>query len=83
MQIIKKLSLDEREQVQEILDHETMPALLKLIEEVVKDMEQDVIRRHLDEGVDKLVHTKLRAEGARKLLTVLLEVKKARLGKSN
>lgn len=70
-----KLHPEEQEALADLLQHYGWKALMNVIEQLVVDQEQQVLRRHVDEGVDKLVHAKLRAEGARKLAADILQVK--------
>lgn len=64
------LSLDEADLVSELLNaREAYRAYLKAVETMVAYREADVIRMSSAEGPEKLFHAKLRAEGARSLLT--------------
>ncbi len=69
------LSIEEREALVDLLQSPGWKPLLKAIEVLVVDQEQAVLKRNIDEGVDKLVHSKLRAEGARKLAHDINQIK--------
>lgn len=66
------LSLDEADLVGELLAaKEAYRSYMKLIESMVRHREEEVIRMASTEGPDKLFCAKLKAEGARHLLTEL------------
>lgn len=73
--LYSKLSVDDREALADVMQSAGWKPLLHVIEQLVVDLEQAVIKRHIDDGVDKLVHAKLRAEGARKLAADLHQFK--------
>ncbi len=64
---MKKLTQDEKEQLQELLLSDGWNALLRALDLLVEDKEEKVVKFHLDGGVERLVQLKLRAEGAREL----------------
>lgn len=62
------LNLDQREALVDLAQHYAWPALLKAIDELVVKQEQAVLTFDIEGGgIDRFVHAKLRAEGARKL----------------
>lgn len=64
------LSLDEADLVGELLNaREAYRAYLKTVESMVAYREMDVVRMSSAEGPEKLFQAKLKAEGARSLLT--------------
>lgn len=74
-QITKSLTTEERESLDEMLRNDGFKPLLKAIELLVYNQEQAVLKYNIDGGVDKLVHAKLRAEGARRLFEDIKQVK--------
>ena len=73
--LFQGLSIDERESLADLLQSPGWKPLLKVVGKLVDEHEQSVIKRNIDEGVDKLVHAKLRAEGARKLGSDIEQIK--------
>jgi len=73
--LYSKLNMEEREALTDVFQAAGWKPLLKVIEQLVVDTEAQVLRRHIDEGVDKLVHAKLRSEGARKLALDIEQLK--------
>lgn len=66
------LSIEAAEHVQELLaSREAFGALLKVIRSEVTAMEGEVIRMSSAQGAEAIFQSKLRAEGARKLLKAL------------
>jgi hypothetical protein len=74
-EIGKRLSMDERDAVADLYLHEGYPALLKLVEELVDEQERHVLRIDSGEGAEKLMYAKLKAEGAKKLLSDMTQLK--------
>lgn len=70
------LNVDEQDAFEGLLDHPGYRPLLKVIEQLVNDQEQQVLKLNVADGVDGLVYAKLRAEGARRLLNNISELKK-------
>lgn len=63
-----RLTIDEQEYLLDMVQGSQWPHLLNVLERYVSQYEQDAIRLNIEDGnVTRLVHTKLRAEGARKL----------------
>jgi hypothetical protein len=63
-----KLSLDEQEYILDLVQGPGWPHFLQVLERFVDGAERDVLRCQIEDGnVTRLVHTKLRSEGARKL----------------
>jgi len=69
------LSIEEKELLLELLDSDGLPILLRVIESKVEDLEAKVLRFNLAEGVEALAYEKARAEGARKLLGSIRDLK--------
>ena len=69
------LTPEEQDFLIEVLESEGWRALLKVIDQLVTDQEQDVLKRNVSDGVDQLVHAKLRAEGAAKLRAEIERIK--------
>lgn len=72
--LVKKaaLSLDQADHVQELLaSRDAYAAFLKVVRFEVTSMESAVISMPSSEGAEALFHAKVKAEGARKLLTIL------------
>lgn len=69
------LTQEEFEQVEELIHSSLWAPLLKLTEQFVEEAESDVIRCVLTRGESELIYAKCRAEGARKLLDKIKEVK--------
>lgn len=66
------LNSEQRQDLREVLDHEGIKALLVLAESLVEDQERQVLTRILTQETEKdIVYGKARAEGARKLFTLL------------
>lgn len=65
--LAKLLSADERDAVADLVTHEGWSAFMKLVEGLVAEQEHEVIKLTIKDGVDQVIHAKLRAEGARKL----------------
>ena len=63
-----KLTLDEQELLQTVLDLPGWKVALKVAEGCLKDIEKSVINYNLAEGPEGLMILKARAEGAKKLL---------------
>lgn len=64
-----RLTGEQQDALSELFDSYGWPALIAAIEQLVAAREQGVLRLNIAEGVDRLVHEKLRAEGARQLRT--------------
>ncbi len=63
-----KLSIDQQEYLLDQVQSSGWPYLVQVIDQFVAQYEQDVIRLNIEDGITtRLVHTKLRAEGAKKL----------------
>ena len=71
----KLLSIDESEALADMLRHEGWKALIKLIDGLVEEQEYSVIKLSSEEGADKLLHAKLKSEGARKLRVDIEKIK--------
>lgn len=65
--LVKLLTLDERDYVADLVRHDGWKPLLEMVEQLVSDQESAVLRLQINDGVEALVHAKLKAEGARKL----------------
>lgn len=65
-----KLTMEERDDVLDIIGHPGVRGLVKLLEIVTEDMTKEVLKVDLgtSEGERKLIQAKLRHEGAAKLL---------------
>lgn len=63
-----KLSLDEQEYILDMIQGAGWPHFLNVVDRFVDGAERDVVRCTIEDGnTTRLVHTKLRAEGAKKL----------------
>lgn len=76
-----KLTIEESELLEEILDSDGFKAFLKAADSLVSDQERAVLKASLDAGEKQLVYAKLRAEGARKLHSDLSQLKAFLKGK--
>ena len=63
----KALNLDERDAVHDLLDHAGWRPLLKLVEGFVREQEAKLLSLNVADGENKIVHQKLRAEGAKQV----------------
>lgn len=72
------LSPEERDLLRGLTESQGYKHLLTVIEQLVREQEESVLRLHISDGVEQLVHAKLRAEGAAKLAADL-SLLKARL----
>lgn len=64
-----KLTQEEREDLHDLLQHPGYPALVKVLEVAVTELENQVLTYNLESGEgQKLLLTKARAEGAKKAL---------------
>lgn len=70
-----KLTQDQQEALLELRDNDGVRPLLIEIENRVEVMEHEVITASVDNR-DELIHRKLRAEGARKLLLDITKILK-------
>jgi len=69
---MSKLSLEEKEDLADLLHHEGVATLYKEMEAVAQSMERDVVQFNLSTStVDELIHIKCRAEGARAFVRAL------------
>lgn len=63
-----KLTVNEQEYILDMVQHAGWPLLLDVIGRLVDRQEQLVLRTTIEDGnVTRLIHDKLRSEGARKL----------------
>lgn len=63
----KALTLEQRDEVSELLDMPGWRSLVLLVEGLAKEQEDKVISLAVTDGESKVIHQKLRAEGARSL----------------
>lgn len=62
-----KLTLDQRDALAELLGNEGWKPLLAVIDGLAREEEEKVLSLHVNDGPDKIIHQKLKAEGARAL----------------
>lgn len=70
-----KLTVDEKEALQALVDSSSWIALCKLVEQLTKDFDNRVLSYNLEEGPQGLMIAKARAEGATTLYRRITEVK--------
>lgn len=68
---MRKLTEEAHQELLELLLHPGYRALVQEVENLTESIEADTLRYSLTSGAEGLVHTKARAEGARKLATLL------------
>jgi hypothetical protein len=69
---MRRLSLDEREFIQELLNSDGYPVLNSLIDELCDNIDKKVLSYDLNQGPEGLVIAKARSEGSRILQRELL-----------
>jgi hypothetical protein len=69
------LNMDEAEAFESLFSHPGYKSLLKIVDQLVIDQEQAVLKLDISSGVDALVYAKMRAEGARKLYNAITQLK--------
>ena len=78
-----KLSIDDLDLLQNALESDSWPVLLKVIEDLVCTQERTVLVYDLTGGsVEGLAYAKCRSEGARKLMYNISQLKNAYLKKN-
>lgn len=73
---MSKLTIDEKEFLHDLVNSPGWPVLLKKVDWLASNIESAVLRYNLDDGPEKLVHAKARAEGSRQLLVAIQGIKK-------
>ncbi len=76
------MTLDEQELLSEFYDSQYWPVLQLALRALVKEQENNVLRYRLDEGPEKLLFEKARAEGASNLVNKL-ELKRKQVVRVN
>lgn len=70
-----RLTLEEKEAIEELTQSALWMPLLRKAEELLHDIEQNLVRYNLANGSEGLVLEKARAEGAAKLLEKIKALK--------
>lgn len=68
-----KLSLDEKENLQQLFTHSGWKPFLTLLESALKRQQESVLKYNLDDGPEKLVIAKARAEGAKNFMEAVVK----------
>lgn len=77
-----KLTPDESDDLESLLLSDGWTVFLKVAESFAADQEKRVLQYNLEDGLERLGHGKARAEGARKLMHSIEQLKKVYLKKS-
>jgi len=68
-----KLSLDQQEELRQVFTHSGWKPFVTLMESALKRQQETVLKYNLDEGPEKLVIAKARAEGAKNFMDAILK----------
>lgn len=71
-----KLNVDEVEFLHDLVNSNGWPVLLKKVDALAAHIDSRVLSYNLEDGADRLVQAKARAEGARALQRAIIEIKK-------
>jgi hypothetical protein len=71
-----KLTIDEKEALGDFLTSEAWPALLKLIDNLVENIDSNVMKYNLSQGDRGLTIEKAKSEGAHQLCVAIKAIKK-------
>jgi hypothetical protein len=75
-----KLTVDEKEALGDFMTSEAWPALLKLVDELVENIDSNVMKYNLNQGDRGLTIEKARSEGAHQLSIAIKAIKNKRKG---